>query len=134
MLDRKVFIIGGGNMGASIAEGLLDDDINNSELINIVDSDKKLKKIFIKKKLKFITEIPKNIKDSLVIIAVKPQNFENFTKSFFPIQKNNLIISIMAGVTIKKIKSKLKTEIIVRAMPNLNSAIKKGYTVLFGKD
>ena len=82
--------------------------------------------------MKFTTEIPKNIKDSLVIIAVKPQNFENLEKSFFPIQKNNLIISIMAGVTIKKIKSKLKTEIIVRAMPNLNSAIKKGYTVLFG--
>ena len=95
-------------MGASIAEGLLDDDINNSKLINIVDSDKKLKKIFIKKKLKFFTEIPKNIKDSLVIIAVKPQNFENLEKSFFPIQKNNLIISIMAGVTIKKIRSKLK--------------------------
>ena len=132
MLDRKVFIIGGGNMGASIAEGLLDDDINNSELINIVDSDKKLKKIFIKKKIKFFYKIPKNIKDSLIIIAVKPQNFENFTKSLIPIQKNNLIISIMAGVTIKKIKSKLKTEIIVRAMPNLNSAIKKGYTVLFG--
>ena len=63
---------------------------------------------------------------------MKPQNFENLEKSFFPTQKNNLIISIMAGVTIKKIKSKLKTEIIVRAMPNLNSAIKKGYTVLFG--
>ena len=30
----------------------------------------------------------------------------------------------MAGVTIKKI-AWLKTEIIVRAMPNLNSAIKK---------
>ena len=51
MLDKKVYIIGGGNMGASIAEGLLYDDINNSELINIIDSDKSLKKIFIKKKL-----------------------------------------------------------------------------------
>ena len=68
MLDRKVYIIGGGNMGASIAEGLLDDNINNSQLINIVDSDKKLKKIFIKKKLKFTTEIPKNIKDSLLLL------------------------------------------------------------------
>ena len=79
MLDRRVYIIGGGNMGTAIAEGLLDDDINNCELINIVDSDKKLKKIFIKKKLNFITKIPKNTKDSLIII-VKPQNFENFKK------------------------------------------------------
>ena len=133
MLDRKVYIIGGGNMGAAIAEGLLDDVINNCELINIVDSDKKLKKIFIKKKLNFITKIPKNIKDSLIIIAVKPQNFENFTKTTIPIQERNLIISIMAGVTIEKIRSKIKANIIVRAMPNLNSAIKKGYTVLFGK-
>ena len=38
----------------------------------------------------------------------------------------------MAGVTIEKIRSKLKADKIVRAMPNLNSAIKKGYTVLFG--
>ena len=45
MLDKKVYIIGGGNMGASIAEGLLDDDVNNSEQINIIDSDKSLKKL-----------------------------------------------------------------------------------------
>lgn len=133
MLDRKVYIIGGGNMGSSIAEGLLDDDINNSEQINIVDSDEKLKKKFIKKKLTFITKIPKNIEDSIFIIAVKPQNFENFTKTMIPKQKRNLIISIMAGVTIEKIRSKLEVGLIVRAMPNLNSAIKKGYTVLFSK-
>ena len=48
-------------------------------------------------------------------------------------RKRNLIISIMAGVTIEKIRSKIKGNIIVRAMPNLNSAIKRGYTVLFGK-
>ena len=49
-------------MGASIAEGLLDDDINNSELINIIDSDKGLKKIFIKKKLNFFTKFLKILK------------------------------------------------------------------------
>ena len=108
MLDRRVYIIGGGNMGTAIAEGLLDDDINNCELINIVDSDKKLKKIFIKKKLNFITKIPKNTKDSLIIIAVKPQNFENFTKATIPMQKRNLIISIMAGVTIERLDPRLK--------------------------
>jgi pyrroline-5-carboxylate reductase len=133
MLDRKIFIIGGGNMGTSIAEGLLNDDGDNSELINIVDSDKELKIKFIKKKLNFIKKIPKNIKNSLIIIAVKPQNFENLAKTLNSIQKNNLIISIMAGVTIEKIRLKLKNNIIIRAMPNLNSAIKKGYTVLFGK-
>ena len=47
MLDRRVYIIGGGNMGAAIAEGLLDDDINNCQLINIVDSDKKLGTSFL---------------------------------------------------------------------------------------
>ena len=53
MLDKKVYIIGGGNMGASIAEGLLYDDINNSELINIIDSDKSLKKIYEIKYLEY---------------------------------------------------------------------------------
>ena len=38
-------------MGAAIAEGLLDDDINNCQLINIVDSDKKLKKYLLKKEI-----------------------------------------------------------------------------------
>ena len=51
MLDRKVYIIGGGNMGFSIADGLLNDDINNSVLLNIVDCNKKLKKKYIKKKI-----------------------------------------------------------------------------------
>ena len=132
MLDRKIFIIGGGNMGSAITEGLLNDD-GNSELINIVDSDQNLKTKFIKKKLNFFTKIPKNIRNSLIIFAIKPQNFENLTKNLISIHKNNLIISIMAGITIDKIRSKFKTNIIVRGMPNLNSTIKKGYTVLFGE-
>ena len=61
-------------MGASIAEGLLDDDINNSELINIIDSDKSLKKIFIKKKLNFFTKFPKNIENSVIIIIFIYEN------------------------------------------------------------
>ena len=39
MLDRKVLLLAE-EIWKTIAEGLLDDNINNSKLINIVDSDK----------------------------------------------------------------------------------------------
>ena len=66
----------------------------------------------------------------IIIIAVKPQDFPALAltiKEF--ISPDKLILSIMAGRTIKSIASALGTNKIVRSMPNLPSQIGMGMTV-----
>ncbi len=73
--------------------------------------------------------INEKIKDAgILIIAVKPQSFDELAKSItFPIS-GKLVISIMAGVTIEKIAQKLSAQKIIRSMPNLGAAIGEGVT------
>src|SRR5690606_24641512 len=66
----------------------------------------------------------------IVILAVKPQDFENLTKKLKQfITPNHIILSVMAGVSIKKIKDYLPTNKVIRSMPKLPSQIGLGTTV-----
>lgn len=65
----------------------------------------------------------------LIILAVKPQSavdlFEEMSKY---VDKDQVVLSIMAGVKIETIKKHLKLEKIIRAMPNLPAQIGLGMT------
>ncbi|MCC6323431.1 pyrroline-5-carboxylate reductase [Candidatus Nomurabacteria bacterium] len=61
---------------------------------------------------------------NVVILATKPQDFININPQ---LNKNTLIISIMAGTTIQKIKTQLKVSKIIRSMPNMPARINQGF-------
>lgn len=66
----------------------------------------------------------------IVIIAVKPQDFEILCfqiKDF--ITESHLILSVMAGISIKNIANKLHVKKIIRSMPNMPTQIGQGMTV-----
>lgn len=64
----------------------------------------------------------------IVILAIKPQSFpEVASKLRTYITNGQLVISIMAGVTIRKLTDTLGTERVVRMMPNL--ALKTGQSM-----
>lgn len=58
-------------------------------------------------------------KCEIILIAVKPQNFDELAGQISIDLSDKLIISIMAGVSVKKINDRLKSSRIVRVMPNL---------------
>lgn len=64
----------------------------------------------------------------IVIIAVKPQSFDELVASIATPLKDKLILSIMAGITIEKIQAKLKAKKVIRSLPNLAIQIKQGLT------
>lgn len=64
-----------------------------------------------------------------VIVAVKPQSFGEFAETVKIDLKDELIISIMAGVTIENIQKKLGSKKVVRTLPNLPLKIGQGFTV-----
>lgn len=66
----------------------------------------------------------------IVVLAVKPQEFATAGKELAGrLNGNQTVMSIMAGVTIETIRSTLKHEAIVRAIPNTPAQIGEGMTV-----
>ena len=126
MRKLKVGIIGCGNMGYSILEGI----ISLLPSRNIFVSDKK------KSVLRKIKESGVNIcsnkevaeNSEIIIIAVKPQDIEEVLKDIKDkIDPSKTIISIAAGVKIKKIEKFLNGKIpVIRVMPNLCVKVKEG--------
>ena len=66
---------------------------------------------------------------NIVILAVKPQDFKNISN--LELNKDTLVVSIMAGISVANIKKQLKVNKIVRAMPNTPVQIGKGFVGYF---
>lgn len=66
----------------------------------------------------------------IVVLAVKPQDFEQLATELKPfVHPEQIMFSIMAGITTGSISSLLGCSKVVRAMPNLPSQIGMGMTV-----
>lgn len=65
----------------------------------------------------------------VVILAVKPQMFGDLAESIKIDLSGKLIISIIAGIGIEKMKELLKTKKIVRTLPNLALKVGQSLTV-----
>jgi len=66
----------------------------------------------------------------IIILAVKPQHVSNVAEAIPDDSVGGaLLLSIVAGAPIETLRSKFKTERIVRSMPNTPAAIMEGITV-----
>jgi len=74
-----------------------------------------------------IENLPQNFIADLVIIAVKPQDFYNLAQTFTylneRVNNHTIFVSIMAGVSLKKLEEVIGKKVIIRTMPNLNITI-----------
>ena len=127
----KVLVIGAGNMGLTYAEGM-----SKSKLLkkkNIMVLDKSVEKL---EELEQISHFDafKELADcvpqaDIIFIAVKPYHAESVFKAIKSlVQPQQLLVSIMAGVSIASIKELTGLNKVVRAMPNLPAQIGKGLT------
>jgi pyrroline-5-carboxylate reductase len=134
----KIAILGGGNIGISIAKGLIKTKKFKAE--NIYITRRNISAIYDFSKKGFIVtkkniEAVKNSK--IIIIAVQPQQLNDL----LPEIKNeinpgrHLIISVVSGASINAIKKQLGKDVeIVRAMPNTAIAIQESMTCLASSD
>lgn len=128
----KTLIIGYGNMGQTYADSFVSSRfIAPSDVFILNRSSAKNKKLFTINKANFHLEPSSFIFDvDIIIIAVKPQDFTDLAKKIQPfINKEHLILSVMAGVTLTSIQEKLKCKKVVRSMPNIPTQIGLGMTV-----
>lgn len=135
----KILFIGAGNMGQAIINGVISKDKFNKKDIAIYEVDDKTRlKVIANWDVNTISSIDEQIKEfDYIILAVKPQIFKNFgnddkmknLKNF--ITKKQTIVSIMAGITIKKLEDFFgENTDIVRVMPNTPALVGLAASVL----
>jgi len=67
----------------------------------------------------------------IIILAVKPQNMEAVLDEIAnDITDKKMVVSIAAGITLSYLASKLKTELIIRVMPNTPALVQEGMSVM----
>ena len=128
----KIAIIGAGNMGLSFSKSFLKYELIKPENLHLITrNDSKITKIkeeFPKSKILNFDNLFE-LDSDLIIIAVKPQDFQNAAENFkFNLKENQMILSIMAGIKIEKIQHLLRHKMVVRAMPNSPTLLGMGIT------
>ncbi|MBZ9650796.1 pyrroline-5-carboxylate reductase [Psychroflexus montanilacus] len=127
----KVLVIGAGNMGLTYSEGMAKSPLLNRKNLMIHDVSSDL--------LKKLSEVSYydtfyNLEDCLtdadvVFLAVKPYHSEELFERMKPmLNDQQIIVSLMAGVTIENIQNGLNVKKVVRTMPNLPAKVGKGVT------
>lgn len=127
--DKKICIIGTGNMGEALIDGLIDSGSSKPE--NVVCTDirrEKLDAIKAKYKVRTATDNSEAVAASEIIVyAVKPQIMAAVLKETVDqLDMSKLVISIAAGVPLDAIESCLKKDLrLIRVMPNIAASVKE---------
>ncbi len=128
----RVAIIGVGNLGKSIAKGLL----NNNVVSSLYLTKRNLKSIIEFKdnsEVILTSDNEEAIKNSNVLIfALQPRHFEKILESVKPIlSQNHIIISVITGFSISKIEAIIGTnKFIIRSMPNTAASVGQSMTCI----
>jgi pyrroline-5-carboxylate reductase len=132
----KLGIIGCGNMGLTYAKSFLKYDLVTSENLYLFEKSKETLE-----HLGF--GVPSLLADNndvftsldIIILAIKPQNFLDLATDLRTVlNKNSVIISIMAGITLSKLMNSLNHSFVIRAMPNMPTQIGQGMTAFTASD
>lgn len=129
---KNITVIGGGNMGFTYAESIYNSDLQAS--IQVLEkSPERIQEINALNTIPALDDFSVLKDADVIFLAVKPQIaplvFEDIKHL---LNKNQLVVSIMAGTTIETIQKGLGLDKVVRAMPNLPAQVKLGMTTYVG--
>jgi pyrroline-5-carboxylate reductase len=134
MKESKIAILGGGNIGLAIMNGLTESKIYSPQNISITR--KNIESLLYLKRQR-INVTSDNIysvkKSSIILIAVQPQQINGILDDIKGYIKPEVhtVISVVSGATISAIKKRLpEGTAVVRAMPNTAIALKESMTCL----
>lgn len=131
MLKKNIAFIGPGVMAEAMIAGLLYKKLARPE--NIIASGPREERGAELRKRHGIETTTDNASAAreadVVVLSVKPQRLSEVMKGLKGIRADALVLSIVAGASIKKISTGLKHKSVVRSMPNTPGQIGEGITV-----
>lgn len=127
----KVAIAGCGNMGMAFARSFIQYDLVKKENLLLVEkNNERCELLRTAREGVVVSTINEQITDyDLVILSVKPQDFPSIASELKSIIRHDqVVLSIMAGITISRIQNDLNHKLVVRAMPNTPAMLGMGIT------
>lgn len=138
MNRKKIAILGCGNIGSAIANGLINSGLYKSSQIFVTRKSSEMLQKFLEKGFIVSTNNVEVVKKSdIIIIAVTPQHLDELLKEINDELNENkhILLSVVAGASINQIKNKLKKKIpVIRVMPNTAIAIRESMTCISSHD
>ncbi len=132
--QKTIAIIGGGNLGAAVAEGLIKSHFAKPDQITVTRRNLTPLHALANQGV-HITDNNKDAieKSDVIILALKPYNVkevvEGLKKSFNPAR--HIVISVVTGIYLKELSSIVDHGVpVFRAMPNTAIAIQESITCL----
>ncbi|WP_156308166.1 pyrroline-5-carboxylate reductase [Sphingobacterium endophyticum] len=130
---NKITIIGGGNIGLSLANGLVKSNYCSSAEITITR--RNLSSLTLEKEKGYVVSDSNSeavIGAEFIVLAILPQQIKKVMDELTPVlTPSQTIISVVSGVSCQDIKDVLgQDKIVVRAMPNTAIAIGQSMTCI----
>jgi len=127
-------LVGAGKMGGAMLSGWLDAGLVTPKKLVILDPTPGPQAIFaIERGAKHITkaqDIPKSV--NTVLLAIKPQIFDRLGLELgASLSPKAMVLSILAGTSLRKLESAFEGRVVVRAMPNTPAAIGAGISAIY---
>jgi pyrroline-5-carboxylate reductase len=127
----KIAFIGGGVMGEAMVSGLLNKRVVEAGAILVSDIDQARRKALAEKYGVQCTGDNRGAIDcDVLILAIKPQSLGGVLAELKGrLRPNQLVLSIVAGASIKTISEGLGHEPVVRVMPNIAVQVGEGFSI-----
>jgi len=134
---KKIGILGGGNLGSALAKGLIkslaykaDEMMLSKRNVDSLDELKAIGTSITTNNLEVVRS------SEIIVIAVLPQKINEVLHEIkSELKSNQLIISVVTGVSIQNIQAIIGTDkTVVRAMPNTAISIMQSMTCIAGSE
>lgn len=134
MIQEKIAIIGGGNLGKSIAKGLLQGEVLLPKNISVTRRNVNMLEDLAAMGMQTFADNKAAVKQSkIVILAIKPYQIENVIAELKEVlSKDKIVISVVTGVSIEDLQRMVSAEgtSIYRAMPNTAISVQQSMTCI----
>ena len=131
----NIAIIGAGNLGSAIANGLLEAQVIKPQQLYLTkrntSSLENFKKIDVNISQNNKTAVQRK---DIVFLCVQPQKLDSILQDIADDLNNKIVISTITGYKLKDLQAKIKGATIFRAMPNTAIAIKESMTCISSND
>lgn len=128
MADGPLVLFGAGNMGSAILDGLLDVGTGTSPIVLDPQPSEKIQAYAADGRIGL--NEPTEPAGTL-LVAIKPQMFAALRADLKAwTGPGTLVVSIMAGISLKSLSDAFETDRVIRVMPNTPGAIGKGVSLV----
>ena len=130
-MERTLGFVGAGNMAGAILSGILAKELLPVSRLWVFDSAEDKRKLWQEKGVGVAqSNVWLTQRCDVLVLAVKPQNFDEVLGELAPHTAGKCVVSIAPGISVAYLKAQLPGTAVVRVMPNTPLQVGRGATAV----